>query len=71
MSRLMPDWRRADVLAAVFDKLSDAIVLYDKNLVITGVNQAAERMFEMTADEMVGRSCRDVFSAVSATTAAA
>jgi PAS domain S-box-containing protein len=57
----MPEWQRADVLAAVFDKLSDALVLYDKNLVITGVNEAAERLFEMTADEMVGRSCREVF----------
>jgi PAS domain S-box-containing protein len=57
----MPEWQRADVLAAVFDKLSDAIVLYDKNLVITGVNQAAERLFEMSSDDMVGRSCREVF----------
>lgn len=61
MSRLMAEWQRADVLAAVFDKLSDALVLYDKNLIITGVNQAAERLFEMTADAMVGHSCRDVF----------
>ena len=61
MSRLVPEWQRADVLAAVFDKLSDAIVLYDKELLITGVNQAAERMFEMTADEMVGRHCKEVF----------
>jgi PAS domain S-box-containing protein len=57
----MPEWQRAEVLAAVFDKLSDALVLYDRDLIITGVNQAAERLFEMTAEEMVGRSCRDVF----------
>jgi PAS domain S-box-containing protein len=57
----MPEWERAEVLSAVFDKLTDAIVLYDKNLVITGVNQAAERLFEMSSDEMVGRSCREVF----------
>lgn len=61
MSRLMPEWQRADVLAAVFDKLTDALVLYDKNLVITGVNSAAERLFEMSSDDMVGRSCREVF----------
>src|SRR5688572_18424689 len=61
MSRLMPEWQRSDVLAAVFDKLTDAIVLYDRNLVITGVNRAAERLFEMSADDMVGNSCRSVF----------
>lgn len=61
MSRLMPEWQRAEVLAAVFDKLTDAIVLYDKELVITGVNQSAERLFEMSADEMVGKSCKEVF----------
>jgi PAS domain S-box-containing protein len=61
MSRLMPAWRSANVLEAVFDKLSDALVLYDTNLVITGVNQAAERLFDMSSDDMVGRSCREVF----------
>jgi PAS domain S-box-containing protein len=57
----MPAWRSANVLEAVFDKLSDALVLYDTNLVITGVNEAAERLFEMSSDEMVGKSCREVF----------
>lgn len=61
MSRLMPEWQRSDVLAAVFDRLTDAIVLYDKHLIITGVNRAAERLFEMAADDMVGSSCRSVF----------
>ena len=61
MSRLMPAWRSANVLEAVFDKLSDALVLYDTNLVITGVNEAAERLFDMSSDEMVGKSCREVF----------
>ena len=61
VSRLLAEWQRSEVLAAVFDKLSDAIVLYDRNMVITGVNSAAEKLFEMSADDMVGRSCRDVF----------
>ncbi|HYO82550.1 MAG TPA: sigma 54-interacting transcriptional regulator, partial [Bryobacteraceae bacterium] len=61
MSRIVPAWHRADVLTAVFDKLSDAIVLYDRDLVITGVNHSAERLFDMDADDMVGRSCREVF----------
>jgi PAS domain S-box-containing protein len=61
MSKLLPGWKTASVLEHIFDQLSDALVLYDKNLVITGVNQAAEHLFGMSSDEMVGRSCRDVF----------
>jgi len=60
MSKLVPDWQRASVLEAVFDQLSDALLLYDGNNVITGVNQAAEKLFGMTAEEMVGRTCSDV-----------
>ncbi len=61
MSKLVPGWQRASVMEAVFDQLSDALVLYDNNSIITGVNEAAEKLFGMTADEMVGRECRDVF----------
>ncbi len=61
MPKLSVSWQRANLLEAVFDQLSDAIVLYDANLVITGVNQAAERLFGLAAAEMIGRSCRDVF----------
>ncbi|HEU0141986.1 MAG TPA: PAS domain-containing protein, partial [Bryobacteraceae bacterium] len=61
MPKLMERWQRANVLGAVFDQLSDALVLYDANLTISGVNQAAERLFGMTAEEMVGRHCNDVF----------
>ncbi len=65
MSKLVPDWQRASVLEAVFDRLSDALVLYDKDLVITGVNQAAEKLFAMSSEEMIGRRCRDVFRCAS------
>jgi len=58
---LDPRWQRADVLEAVFDQISDALFLYDKDLHITGVNQAATRLFGVTADELVGKHCRDVF----------
>jgi PAS domain S-box-containing protein len=54
-------WQRADVLEAVFDQMSDALFLYDKDSRITGVNQAAQRLFGMTAEELVGKHCRDVF----------
>ncbi|HYM09913.1 MAG TPA: sigma 54-interacting transcriptional regulator [Bryobacterales bacterium] len=61
MSAISPQWRQARVLQAVFDQLSDGMVLYDPNLTITGVNKAAENLFGMGAEEMVGQSCRDVF----------
>lgn len=52
------------MLHAVFDQLSDALVLYDRQMVITGVNKAAERLFGMSAEEMVGRNCSEVFHCV-------
>jgi len=61
ISKLDLAWQRAPVLEAVFDQLADAIVLYDRDMVITGVNQAAEKLFGMSADEMVGKTCKEVF----------
>jgi PAS domain S-box-containing protein len=61
VANLDPRWQRADVLEAVFDQMSDALFLYDKDSRITGVNQAAQRLFGLSADELVGRHCRDVF----------
>jgi two-component system response regulator AtoC len=61
MPKLSVNWQRAHLLEAVFDQLSDAMVLYDADLTITGVNQAAGRLFGMAAGEMVGRNCREVF----------
>jgi len=58
---LAPKWQRAEVLEAVFDQLSDALFLYDKSLNIVGVNHAAQRLFGMSAEEMVGKHCRDLF----------
>src|SRR5436190_15621453 len=61
MSGLIPEWQRAPVLEAVFDQISDALVLYDRDMIITGVNRAAEKLFGISSDEMIGKSCRDVF----------
>ena len=61
IAKLDPVWQRESVLEAVFDQLSDALILYDRDLTITGVNRAAEKLFGMTADEMVGKSCQEVF----------
>src|SRR5690242_4708997 len=61
ISKLDRAWQTAPVLEAVFDQLSDALILYDPALTITGVNRAAEKLFGMTADEMVGKNCKEVF----------
>jgi two-component system, NtrC family, response regulator AtoC len=61
VSILAPKWQRPEVLEAVFDQLSDALFLYDKDLSIVGVNQAAQRLLGMSAEEMVGKQCRDLF----------
>jgi len=61
MSKLTPDWQQARILEAVFDQLSDALVLYSPDFTITGVNRAAEKLFGLTSEEMIGRHCQDVF----------
>ncbi|MCL4796779.1 MAG: sigma 54-interacting transcriptional regulator [Bryobacteraceae bacterium] len=61
MAKLTANWRNANLLEAVFDQISDALVLYDSNHIITGVNLAAERLFEMSATELVGRDCHEMF----------
>jgi PAS domain S-box-containing protein len=61
MTKLSSEWQTAGVLEAVFDQISDALVLYDTNHIITGVNAAAERLFGMTADALVGRDCHKMF----------
>jgi PAS domain S-box-containing protein len=48
-------------LETVFDQLSDALILYDADFTITGVNRAAEKLFGITAEEMLGRHCQDIF----------
>jgi two-component system response regulator AtoC len=61
MSKLTLEWQRTSILETVFDLLSDALVLYSPDFTITGVNRAAEKLFGMTAKEMIGRHCQDVF----------
>jgi len=61
MSTLSAEWGEAKVLRAVFDQLSDALVLYNPDFIITGVNRAAERLFGMSSEEMVGKHCQEIF----------
>src|SRR5512138_308479 len=61
MSKLASEWQNSSLLTAVFNQLSDALILYDRNMRITGVNDAAERLFGISSEDMVGRDCREVF----------
>jgi PAS domain S-box-containing protein len=61
MPKVLEGWAQTNLLEAVFDHLSDALILYDASRVITGVNRAAEKLFGLPAEEMVGRDCADVF----------
>jgi PAS domain S-box-containing protein len=61
MSKITPGWQQTSVLESVFDQLSDALVLYDPEFRITGVNRAAEKLFGMSSEELLGKHCQDVF----------
>ena len=61
MSKLTPEWQQSRILEAVFDQLSDALVLYSPDFTITGVNRAAEKLFGMASEDMIGRHCQEVF----------
>jgi PAS domain S-box-containing protein len=62
MSKLSPGWQKTSVLESVFDQLSDALVLYDPEFRITGVNRSAEKLFGMSSEEMLGRHCQEIFN---------
>lgn len=61
MSKLTPGWQRSSVLESVFDQLSDALVLYDPEFRITGVNRSAEKLFGMSSEELLGKHCQEIF----------
>ena len=61
MSKFTSGWQKTSVLESVFDQLSDALVLYDPEFCITGVNRAAEKLFGMSSEEMLGKHCQEVF----------
>ena len=48
-------------MESVFDQLSDALILYDPEFQITGVNKAAEKLFGMASEEMLGKHCQEIF----------
>ena len=61
MPYLPAQWQRPEILESIFDQLSDALFVYDKRLRIVGANRAAQSLFGMTAEEMIGKHCQEVF----------
>jgi len=61
MSKLASSWQNTTVFESVFDQLSDALILYDLEFRITGINYSAERLFGISSGEMLGKHCREVF----------
>jgi PAS domain S-box-containing protein len=61
MSKFTPGWQKTSVLEEVFDQLSDALILYDPEFRITGVNRAAEKLFGMSSEELLGKHCQEIF----------
>ena len=61
MPVLSSKWQRPEILELIFDQLSDALFVYDKGLQIVGVNRAAQRLFGMSAEEMIGKRCQELF----------
>ena len=61
MPYLPAQWQRPEILESIFDQLSDALFVYDKRLRIVGANRSAQSLFGMTAEEMVGKHCQEVF----------
>jgi PAS domain S-box-containing protein len=61
VSILASKWQRPEILEAVFDQLSDALFLYDKDLTIVGVNRAAQLLFGTSSEEMIGKQCQELF----------
>jgi PAS domain S-box-containing protein len=61
VSHLAARWQRPEILEAIFDQLSDALFIYDKGLHVCGVNQSAQRLFGMSADQMIGKHCQELF----------
>jgi PAS domain S-box-containing protein len=61
VSTLASKWQRPEILEAVFDQLSDALFLYDKELNIVGVNRAAQLLFGMSSEDMIGKQCQELF----------
>jgi PAS domain S-box-containing protein len=70
MSKLAPGWQKISVFETVFDQLPDALILYDPEFRITGVNRSAEKLLGKSSAEMLGKHCQEVLGLEKAPSAA-
>ncbi len=54
-------WQQPETLQAIFDQLSDAVFFYDKTLHLVRVNKGGEKLFGLTAVQMIGKPCWELF----------
>lgn len=59
-------WQSPETLQAIFNQISDAVLFYNKNLQLVGVNKSGEKLFGLSGDEMLGRSCWSLFHVAAA-----
>lgn len=55
-------WQRPETLLAILDQISDAVLVFDKDIRLIGVNSSAERLFELPANRLLGKLCWDLFA---------
>lgn len=55
-------WQRPETLLAILDQISDAVLVFDKDIRLIGVNNSAERLFELPASRLLGKLCWDLFA---------
>ncbi len=59
-------WQSPETLQAIFNQISDAVLFYNKDLQLVGVNKSGEKLFGLSGDEMLGRSCWSLFHVAAA-----
>jgi PAS domain S-box-containing protein len=48
-------WQSPETLLAIFDQISDAVFFFDKNLLLVSVNPSGEKLFGLSAGDMLGK----------------
>ena len=62
MSKLTPGWQQNQRFGSRCSTSFPTLwFLYDPEFRITGVNRAAEKLFGMSSEEMLGKHCQDIF----------
>jgi PAS domain S-box-containing protein len=48
-------WQSPETLLAIFDQISDSVFFFDKNLLLVNVNPSGEKLFGLSAADMLGK----------------